>query len=70
VLRCVRLGNLADDAAYAGVGRFVLTSILTCDQTPAIPHFWAKKLMEDRLAERGVTFVSLRPRAFLDIVGM
>lgn len=62
--------NLADAAAEAGVRRFVLTSILTCDQTPNVPHFWAKKLMEDRLAERGVPFVSLRPGAFLDMVGM
>lgn len=62
--------NLADAAAEAGVRRFVFTSILTCDQTPNVPHFWAKKVMEDRLAERGVPFVSLRPGAFLDMVGM
>ena len=62
--------NLADAAAAVGVRRFVFTSILTCDQTPNIPHFWAKKVMEDRLAERGVPFVSLRPGAFLDMVGM
>ena len=29
--------NLADAASQAGVRRFVLTSILTCDQTPQIP---------------------------------
>lgn len=62
--------NLADAAAAVGVRRFVLTSILTCDQTPDIPHFWAKKVMEDRLEERGVPFVALRPGAFLDQVGM
>ena len=62
--------NLADAAADVGVRRFVLTSILTCDQTPEVPHFWAKKVMEDRLAERGVPFVSLRPGAFLDGLGM
>ena len=50
--------------------RFVLTSILTCDQAPEVPHFWAKKVTEDRLAERGVPFVSLRPGAFLDGLGM
>ncbi|WP_415855737.1 SDR family oxidoreductase [Sinomonas sp. G460-2] len=58
--------NLADAAARAGVRRFVLTSILTCDQTPHVPHFWNKKLMEDRLEEQGVPFVALRPGAFLD----
>jgi uncharacterized protein YbjT (DUF2867 family) len=60
--------NLADAASQAGVRRFVLTSILTCDQTPQIPHFWHKKLAEDRLEELGVPFVALRPGAFLDMI--
>ena len=60
--------NLADAASRAGVRRFVLTSILTCDQTPKVPHFWHKKLTEDRLEELGVPFVSLRPGAFLDMI--
>jgi uncharacterized protein YbjT (DUF2867 family) len=62
--------NLIDAAADVGVRRFVLTSILTCDQTPEVPHFWAKKVAEDTLAERGVPFVSLRPGAFVDDFGM
>ncbi len=61
-------GNLADAASRAGVRRFVLTGILTSDQTPEVPHFWHKKLAEDRLEEVGVPFVSLRPGAFLDQV--
>jgi uncharacterized protein YbjT (DUF2867 family) len=60
--------NLAEAAARAGVGRFVLTSILTCDKTPQVPHFWHKKLTEDRLEQLGVPFVALRPGAFLDQV--
>src|SRR5918992_4986891 len=60
--------NLADAASRAGVRRFVLTSILTCDQTPEVPHFWHKKLAEDRLEELGVPFVALRPGAFLDML--
>ena len=60
--------NLADAASQVGVRRFVLTSILTCDQTPQVPHFWHKKLAEDRLEELGVPFVSLRPGAFLDMI--
>ena len=60
--------NLADAASQAGIRRFVLTSILTCDQTPQVPHFWHKKLTEDRLEELGVPFVSLRPGAFLDMI--
>lgn len=58
--------NLVDAASRAGIRRFVLTSILTCDQTPDLPHFWHKKLTEDRLEELGVPFVALRPGAFLD----
>jgi uncharacterized protein YbjT (DUF2867 family) len=60
--------NLADAASRSGVRRFVFTSILTCDQTPQVPHFWHKKLAEDRLEELGVPFVSLRPGAFLDMI--
>jgi uncharacterized protein YbjT (DUF2867 family) len=58
--------NLADAAKAAGVRRFVFTSILTCDQTPDVPHFWHKALMERYLAEIGVPYVALRPGAFLD----
>jgi uncharacterized protein YbjT (DUF2867 family) len=58
--------NLATAAKAAGVRRFVLTSILTSDQTPDVPHFWHKKLAEDKLEELGVPFVALRPGAFLD----
>jgi len=60
--------NLIDAASQVGVRRFVLTSILTCDQTPQVPHFWDKKLAEDRLEEKGVPLVSLRPGAFLDMI--
>jgi uncharacterized protein YbjT (DUF2867 family) len=60
--------NLIDAASQSGVRRFVLTSILTCDHCPDVPHFWHKKLAEDRLEERGVPFVSLRPGAFLDAI--
>lgn len=62
------LGNLHLVAAAkrAGVRRFVFTSVLTCDQTPDVPHFWAKKRVEDALREQGVPFVSLRPGAFID----
>ena len=60
--------NLIDAAHRAGVRRFVLTSILPCDRTPDVPHFWHKKLAEDRLERLGVPFVALRPRAFVDMV--
>src|SRR3954469_10021921 len=60
--------NLGEAAHRAGIRRFVLTSILTSDQTPDVPHFWHKKLAEDKLESLGVPFVALRPRAFLDQV--
>jgi uncharacterized protein YbjT (DUF2867 family) len=58
--------NLAQAASRVGVRRFVLTSILTSDQTPNVPHFWHKKLAEDELERLGVPFVALRPGAFLE----
>lgn len=60
--------NLVDAASQTSIRRFILTSILTCEQTPQVPHFWHKKLTEDRLVERGVPFVSLRPGAFLESI--
>jgi uncharacterized protein YbjT (DUF2867 family) len=61
--------NLIDAAAASSIRRFVFTSILTCDLTPNVPHFWAKKVAEDHLEKRGVPFVSLRPGAFVDDFG-
>lgn len=57
--------NLVDAAANARVSRFVFTSILKCDLAPEVPHFWAKKLIEDALEARAVPFVALRPGAFI-----
>ncbi|MFI2206725.1 SDR family oxidoreductase [Streptomyces sp. NPDC020192] len=57
--------NLAEAAHRTGIRRFALTSILTSDQTPDVPHFWHKKLAEDKLEQLGVPFVALRPGAFL-----
>ena len=60
--------NLAAAAGQANVRRFVLTSIVTSDQTPQVSHFWHKKLAEDELEKNNVPFVALRPGAFLDQV--
>ncbi len=60
--------NLAEAAHRARIRRFVLTSILTSDQTPHVPHFWHKKIAEDKLEQLGVPFLALRPGAFLDQV--
>ena len=63
-----RLGNqnLAQAAKRAGVARYVLLSILSCDQAKDVPHFWAKALAENALRDAGVPFVALRPGGFLD----
>ncbi|MDQ0634153.1 uncharacterized protein YbjT (DUF2867 family) [Arthrobacter pascens] len=60
--------NLAEAARRTGIRRFVLTSILTSDQTPHVPHFWHKKVAEDKLEQLGVPFIALRPGAFIDQV--
>lgn len=57
--------NLVDAAKRSGVPLFVFLSILACDQTPNVPHFWAKKVTEDYLQSQEVPFVALRPGAFL-----
>ena len=43
--------NLADAAARAGVRRFVLTSILRCDEARDVPHFWNKVIAEEDLRD-------------------
>jgi uncharacterized protein YbjT (DUF2867 family) len=60
--------NLAEAAHLTGIRRFVLTSILTSDQTPNVAHFWHKKIAEDKLEQLGVPFIALRPGAFIDQV--
>jgi uncharacterized protein YbjT (DUF2867 family) len=60
--------NLGEAARRTGIRRFVLTSILTSDQTPHVPHFWHKKVAEDKLEQLGVPFIALRPGAFIDQV--
>lgn len=58
--------NLAQAAKKAGVGRFVLNSILQCDDAPEVPHFADKAAAEAALRTLGVPFVAIRPGAFLD----
>lgn len=58
--------NLARAACVAKIKRYVLCSVLTCDEAQSVPHFWNKKLAEDALVQAGVPFIALRPGAFLD----
>lgn len=63
-----RIGNqnLAQAALRAGVRRYVLNSILQCDDAPGVTHFEHKAEAEASLRNLKVPFVSIRPGAFLD----
>lgn len=58
--------NLAQAAKKASVGRFVLNSILQCDDAKGVGHFEDKAAAEAELRSLGVPFVALRPGAYLD----
>lgn len=58
--------HLVDAARQAGIPRFVLVSILACDQAPDVPHFAQKLLAEKYLAEKHQPYIALRAGAFLD----
>jgi uncharacterized protein YbjT (DUF2867 family) len=58
--------SLIDAAKYAGIPRFVLISILECDQAPGVPHFRQKLMAEQYLAEKQLPYLSLRAGAFID----
>jgi uncharacterized protein YbjT (DUF2867 family) len=63
-----RIGNLhlAQAAKRSGVGRYVLNSILHCDDAPGVSHFEDKAVAEAELRKLGVPFIAIRPGAFLD----
>jgi uncharacterized protein YbjT (DUF2867 family) len=48
------------------VGRYVLNSILQCDDAPGVSHFVDKAETEAELRKLGAPFVAIRPGAFLD----
>lgn len=58
--------NLIDATKESGIPRFVLISILECDNAINVPHFHNKYLIEKYLLEKKQPFVALRPGAFLD----
>jgi uncharacterized protein YbjT (DUF2867 family) len=66
--RTDRVGNfnLAAAARRSGVRRYVLNSILQCDDAPGVSHFEDKAKTEAELKRLGVPFVAIRPGAFLD----
>lgn len=63
-----RLGNLnlAQAAQRSGVRRYVLNSILQCQDAPGVSHFVDKAQTEAELRKLAVPFVAIRPGAFLD----
>ena len=58
--------NLVDATKEAGIPRFVLISILECNNAINVPHFYNKYLIEKYLAEKKQPFIALRPGAFFD----
>ena len=58
--------NLVDATKAAGIPRFVLISILECNNATAVPHFYNKHLIEKYLTEKKQPFIALRPGVFLD----
>ncbi|MEI8093422.1 MAG: NAD(P)H-binding protein [Spirochaetales bacterium] len=58
--------NLIDACKNAGLGRFVLISILECDKATTVPHFYNKFVAESYLQKRKQTYLALRAGAFLD----
>jgi uncharacterized protein YbjT (DUF2867 family) len=58
--------NLVDASKQAGIPRFVLISILECNNAIRVSHFYNKYLVEKYLKDKKQPFIALRPGAFLD----
>ena len=58
--------KLIDAAKAADARRFILISILECDEAFGVPHFYQKFETEQYLAEKGQPYLALRAGAFLD----
>ncbi len=58
--------NLIDAVKEAKIPRFVLVSILECQNAKFVPHFYNKYLIEEYLKEKNQPFIALRPGMFLD----
>jgi len=60
--------NLVDAASRCkSLQRFVFLSIVGCDKATDVPHFHAKRLTEEALANaKNINFVSIRAPAFFD----
>ncbi len=57
--------NLIDGCKKAGVGLFIFTSIMQCDEYPQIRLMQAKQLTETYLQQSGMPYVIFRPGAFM-----
>ncbi|MFT6957006.1 MAG: hypothetical protein ACJAYC_002013 [Halieaceae bacterium] len=58
--------RLVDEAAKAGVGHFILTSVASADQSTNIPHFDSKWEVEQYLQESTLNWTIIRPVEFMD----
>ncbi len=70
VMAGIRESELPDEFAeilrMGGVDRYVLNSILQCDDAPGVSHFVDKAETEAELRKLGVPLVAIRLGAFLD----
>ncbi|GAA0408476.1 LysR family transcriptional regulator [Acrocarpospora corrugata] len=63
------MDNLLGASAKAGVGHFVILSIVGVDQVPELVYYRAKVLQEDVLRAGGVPFSIVRATQFMEFIG-
>lgn len=63
------MDNLLAAARNAGVGHFVILSIIGVDQVPELDYYKAKMLQEDILASGPVPYSIVRATQFMEFIG-
>jgi uncharacterized protein YbjT (DUF2867 family) len=58
--------RLIDEAAKAGIGHFILTSVAGADQSTGVPHFDSKWEVEQYLHKSALNWTIVRPVEFMD----
>ncbi|NJA58795.1 SDR family oxidoreductase [Streptomyces sp. NEAU-H3] len=62
------LRNMVEAGRAAGVGHFVVLSIVGCDEVPQVPYYAAKAYQEQALADSGVPWSVLRATQFHEFI--
>ena len=58
--------NLADVSKTLKIPRFIFTGVLNAEMASSVPHFWQKKQTEDYFDKIGLSYISIRPGAFIN----